>query len=100
MMIFLLVAAALAGGTPLVAAVLVTFASLREDRAKSLAGEPPGLLTAAARRLLHAGVGGGCPQPAGRVVPLPVPRQLTVAPEPTDADALQPGTLHPDTLAC
>jgi len=59
MMIFLLVGAALVAGAPLVAAVLVTVASIREDAAKSLAGRPRGLLQAAARRLLQASVGGG-----------------------------------------
>jgi len=56
-MIFLIVAAALVAGAPLVAAVLVSVASVREDAAKSLAGLPPGLFAAAARRLLRAGVG-------------------------------------------
>lgn len=52
-MIFLLVVAAVVVATPLAAAVLVTVASLREDSARSLAGRPPGWLTAAARRLLR-----------------------------------------------
>jgi hypothetical protein len=60
-MIFLLVAAALVAGTPLVAAVLVSVASVREDAAKSLAGHPPGRLSGAARRLLRASVGGSGP---------------------------------------
>jgi hypothetical protein len=51
-MIFLLVVAAVVVAAPLAAAVLVTVASLREDSARSLAGRPPGLLAAAARRLL------------------------------------------------
>ena len=51
-MIFLLVAAAVVVAAPFAAAVLVTVASLREDSARSLNGRPPGLLTAAARRLL------------------------------------------------
>lgn len=51
-MIFLLVAAAVVVAAPLGAAILVTVASHREDSAHSLAGRPPGLLTAAARRLL------------------------------------------------
>jgi hypothetical protein len=51
-MIFLLVAAAVVVAVPLVAAVLVTVASLREDSAQSLTGRAPGVLTAAARRLL------------------------------------------------
>lgn len=60
-MIFLLIAAALVVGAPLVAAVLVSIASIHEDAAKSLAGRPPGLLAAAARRLLQARVGGAGP---------------------------------------
>jgi hypothetical protein len=60
-MIFLLMAAALVVGAPLVAAVLVSVASIHEDAAKSLAGRPPGLLAAAARRLLQARVGGAGP---------------------------------------
>jgi hypothetical protein len=51
-MIFLLVVAAVVVAAPLAAAVLVTVASLREDSARSLAGRPPGVLTAVARRLL------------------------------------------------
>jgi hypothetical protein len=51
-MIFLLVAAAVIVAAPLVAAVLVTVASLREDSARSLTGRAPGVLTAAARRLV------------------------------------------------
>jgi hypothetical protein len=51
-MIFILVAAAVVVAVPIVAAVLVTVASLREDSARSLAGRPPGPATAAARRLL------------------------------------------------
>lgn len=57
-MIFLLAAAALLAAAPLIAAVLVSVASVREDAAKSLAGFPPGLLARAARRLLQASVGG------------------------------------------
>ena len=52
-MIFLLIAAALVAGAPLVAALLVSVASIREDAAKSLAGRPPGPLARAARRLLQ-----------------------------------------------
>jgi hypothetical protein len=51
-MIFLLVAAAVVVAAPLIAAMLVTVASLREDSARSLTGRPPGPITAAARRLL------------------------------------------------
>ncbi len=51
-MIFLLVAGALIVGAPILAAILVSVASLREDARHSLAGHPPGRLAAAVRRLL------------------------------------------------
>ena len=51
-MIFLLVAAAVVVGAPIIAAMLVTVASLHEDSARSLGGRAPGVLAAAARRLL------------------------------------------------
>jgi hypothetical protein len=52
-MIILLVAAAIVVGAPLIAVVLVTIASLREDAGKSLSGRPPTRLDAAARRLVR-----------------------------------------------
>jgi hypothetical protein len=67
-MIFLLVLAGVVAGAPLVAAVLVSVASIREDATKSLAGRPPGPVAAAVRRLLQARVGGSGPAqrpPAG-----------------------------------
>jgi hypothetical protein len=68
-MIFLLIAAALVAGAPLVASVLVSVASLREDAAKSLTGRPPGPVARAARRLLQARVGGsGSQQHPRRVI--------------------------------
>lgn len=72
-MIFLLVAAALVAGAPLVAAVLVSVASVREDAAKSLAGHPPGALASLARRLLRARMGGSGPAqgPVRVIEPLP-----------------------------
>jgi hypothetical protein len=51
-MIFLLVAGALIVGAPILAAILVAIASLREDAERSLVGRPPGKVAAAARRLL------------------------------------------------
>ena len=51
-MIFLLTAAALVVGAPLVAAILVSVASRHEDSARTFAGRPPGPLAAAARRLI------------------------------------------------
>src|SRR5215475_9055670 len=72
-MIFLLVAAALVAGAPLIAVVLVSVASVREDAAKSLAGHPPGALTSLARRLLRARMGGSGPaqRPIRVIEPLP-----------------------------
>jgi hypothetical protein len=66
-MSYLLAVAAVVVAAPLAAAVLVTVASLREDASKSLAGRPPGLLTAAARRLLSLRTSGSASQrgPAG-----------------------------------
>ena len=51
-MIFLLVAGALIVGTPILAVILVSVASLREDSEHSLVGRPPGKFAAVARRLL------------------------------------------------
>jgi hypothetical protein len=51
-MIILLVAAAVLTGAPLVAVVLVTIASLREDAGQTLSGRAPNWIDAAARRLL------------------------------------------------
>jgi hypothetical protein len=51
-MIFLLVTGALIVGAPILAAILVAIASLREDAERSLTGRAPGQLAAAARRLL------------------------------------------------
>jgi len=54
----LLVVAAVVVAAPIAAAVLVTLASHREDFSRSLAGRPPGLLSAAARALLCLRIGG------------------------------------------
>jgi hypothetical protein len=51
-MIILLVVAAVVVSAPIVAAVLVTVASLREESAYTLCSRPPGRLEAIARRLL------------------------------------------------
>jgi len=51
-MILLLVAAAVVVVVPLAAVLLVAFASLREESARSLGGSPRGPLQAAARRLV------------------------------------------------
>lgn len=59
-MIILLVAAAILTGAPLVAVVLVTIASLREDAGQTLSGRAPNWIDAAARRLLSF-------EPSGRV---------------------------------
>jgi hypothetical protein len=52
-MITLLVLAALVAGTPIIAALLVSVASLREDAEHSLTGQAPGWVTSTARRLLR-----------------------------------------------
>lgn len=70
-MIILLVLAALVVGAPLVAALLVSVASRREDTARSLIGQAPGWLTAAVRRLLRAD---SARPPGGVRPPLPRPR--------------------------
>ncbi len=51
-MIILLVVAAIITGAPLVAVVLVTIASLREDAGHTLTSRAPNRIDAAARRLL------------------------------------------------
>ena len=71
-MIILLVLAAVIVGAPIVAALLVAVASLREDAERSLAGRAPGWLTAAARRLLRMNSAGS----SSADVPQ-VPRQRT-----------------------
>lgn len=62
-MIILLVALAAVVGAPMAAALLVTFASLREDSAHSLTGQPRGVLERIARRILR--VPGGTRQDSG-----------------------------------
>jgi hypothetical protein len=52
MIILLVVVAAIITGVPLVAVVLVTIASLREDAGRTLTSRAPNRLDAAARRLL------------------------------------------------
>lgn len=51
-MIVLLAAAAVLVAAPIAAALLVSFASLREDARHSLGGKPPSWLARAVRRLL------------------------------------------------
>jgi hypothetical protein len=68
-MITLFVLAALVAGAPIIAALLVSVASRREDAERSLTGRAPGWVTSAARRLLRV--------PASRLSPRrqpPVPR--------------------------
>ncbi len=52
MIILLVIAAAIVAGVPLVAVVLVTIASLREDAGRTLTSRAPNWIDAAARRLL------------------------------------------------
>jgi hypothetical protein len=90
---FLLIAIAAITAAPLLAAILVTAASLREDYDQSLAGRPPGPVTAAARWLLRARVGTG----TGRPRRLRVRRALTGRMQPTWKIAREPA--HPRTAA-
>jgi hypothetical protein len=85
MLIIVIVIAAVVVGSPLIAAGLVTFASLREDSAHSLGGRPPGAIAATVRRLLGNATPGrraaprrrtpraaaSGPEMAGQVVPRP-----------------------------
>jgi hypothetical protein len=100
MIILLTAIAVLIAGVPLAAVILVTFASWREERARSIAGRAPGNLTGAARRLLGFRAT-GIARPASRKASAS-PRKVawlagdyTDAPDPTDAldpsDALDPG---------
>ncbi|HVB42853.1 MAG TPA: hypothetical protein VNF47_09140 [Streptosporangiaceae bacterium] len=52
MVALLLIVAGLVASVPLVAAVLVSVASMREDSSKTLSGSAPGMARAAARRIL------------------------------------------------
>jgi hypothetical protein len=70
-MIILLVLAGVVVGAPILAALLVSIASLREDAEHSLAGRAPGWITAAARRLLRMSSAGS---PRTQVPNLPQPR--------------------------
>lgn len=65
-MIILLVVAAVITGAPLIAAVLVTIASLREDAGHTLTGRAPTWIDAAARRLLSFQSGRPARRVAGR----------------------------------
>jgi hypothetical protein len=60
-MITLFVLAALVAGAPIIATLLVSVASRREDAERSLTGRAPGWVTSAARHLLRV--------PASRLLP-------------------------------
>ena len=77
MLIIAIVIAAAVVATPLAAAVLVTFASLREDAARSQAGRPPGRIAATVRRLL-GNAGSSRPAPRARRVRHSVRREPDV----------------------
>ena len=92
-MIFLLVAGALIVGAPILAAILVAAASLREDAERSLAGRPPGKLAAAARRLLSVRTESARatdPGSASRPVSIDMAGQVLANPRPTGPS--RPGT--------
>jgi len=92
-MSFLLAAAAVVVAAPLVAAVLVTVASLREDASRSLGGRPPGVLTAAARRLLGVRTRASADSRAGprhEAGPPPVDGTDELLPNPADFEIPPP----------
>ncbi len=98
MLIIAIVIAAVVVATPLAAAVLVTFASLREDAARSLSGRPPGWIEATVRRLLgNANTGRQAP-PRRRVndggerpdLPPHIPLPRLSADEPADRTLTMP----------
>jgi hypothetical protein len=89
-MIILVAVAAAVVGAPIVAAVIVSYASLREESAYSLCSRPPGRLAAFARRLLSFQSYGG----ANMLEPL-IPRPRRPAGDgdgPRDGTAGTPGT--------
>lgn len=79
-MIIVLVVAAVVVSAPIAAAVVVTFASLREESGLTLCSRPPGRLEALARRLLGF-------QSAGRsdLIRPRVPRPRTPLDDDSDA---------------
>jgi hypothetical protein len=102
-MIVLLVVLAAVVVAPMAAALLVTFASLREDSAQSLGGQPPGGLERIARRILRVPASGryggagrsvprspvpGSPVPGSPVPGSPVPRPRLAADEQPSAPTL------------
>jgi hypothetical protein len=84
MIILLTAIAVLIMGVPLAAVTLVTFASRREDRARSIAGRAPGNLTGAARRLLGFRAT-GIARPASRTASTHLRKVAWPANEHTDA---------------
>jgi fructose-1,6-bisphosphatase/sedoheptulose 1,7-bisphosphatase-like protein len=84
-MIFLVVAGALIVGASIVAVILVSIASLREDAARSLGGSPPGAVAAAARRLLSVRTDGPVASPNS------VRNGVAHLPDPRHADSEQAG---------
>jgi hypothetical protein len=99
MIVLLTAVAVLIVGVPLAAVILVTFASWREERARSIAGQAPGNLTGAARRLLGFRAT-GIARPASRVASASPRKVAWPAGQHADAldftDALDPaGALDP-----
>lgn len=91
MIILLIVAAIVIAGVPVAAVVLVTVATRREETARSIAGQAPGLAARAARRLLafHAV---GISRPASRIGAW---RQDRRAGDPAEDDLAPVGELEP-----
>lgn len=80
-MIVLLAVTALVVAAPIAAALLVSFASLREDARHSLGGKPPSWLARAVRRLLSVQPPGVVRGPAPRAPRPRVPSQRLPADE-------------------
>lgn len=83
MLIIAIAVGAFVVATPLIAAALVTFASLREDAKRSLGGRPPGWLEATVRRLLGS-------VSTVRQPPAPRPRLYRAGPRDLPGDIPRP----------
>jgi hypothetical protein len=94
-MIILVAVAAVVVGAPIVAAVIVSYASLREESAYSLCSRPPGPLAAFARRLLSFQSSGGADMLEPRI---PRPRK-PAGDGPGDGLAGGPGAAPRDNTA-
>jgi hypothetical protein len=91
MIIALLVIAIAAAGTPIIATIIVSMASIREERLWSLDGKAPGPTAAIARRIVDFHAEGRYPVPRSR----PQPQRTSPAPQGPAAKNLPPTTSEP-----